>query len=80
MLGKMEESRSGSATSLGRPPAYGTPYGTPYGSYSGSGEFGADGQQHQRSPSRSAYGGGSMPGPQYLLNMHPGVPVQVNRM
>jgi hypothetical protein len=25
--------------------------------------------------SRSPYGGGSMPGPQYLLNMHPGVPV-----
>tara|TARA_R110002003_G_scaffold104_10_gene8264 strand:- start:704 stop:1117 length:414 start_codon:yes stop_codon:yes gene_type:complete len=31
-------------------------------------EFGADGQ-------RVAYGGGAMPGPQYLLNMHPGVPV-----
>jgi hypothetical protein len=27
------------------------------------------------SGSRSPYGGGSMPGPQYLLNMHPGVPV-----
>ena len=25
--------------------------------------------------SRSPYGGGTMPGPQYLLNMHPGVPV-----
>jgi hypothetical protein len=76
MLGK--DSRSGSAASLARPP---------YGSYggSGSGEFGTHGQHqqqryHQRSPSRSAYGGGTMPGPQYLLNMHPGVPVQVNRM
>jgi hypothetical protein len=76
MLGKMEERRSGSAASLGRPPAY----GTPYGSYNGSSEFGADGQQHQRSPMRSHYGGGTMPGPQYLLNMHPGVPVQVSRM
>jgi hypothetical protein len=27
------------------------------------------------SGSRSPYGGGTMPGPQYLLNMHPGVPV-----
>lgn len=26
------------------------------------------------------FGGGTMPGPQYMLNMHPGVPVQVNRM
>ncbi|KAI8938286.1 hypothetical protein NX059_005945 [Plenodomus lindquistii] len=26
------------------------------------------------------YGGGAMPGPKYLLNMHPGVPVQVSRM
>ncbi|KAH9861639.1 hypothetical protein J1614_011391 [Plenodomus biglobosus] len=26
------------------------------------------------------YGGGAMPGPKYLLNMHPGVPVQVGRM
>jgi len=25
-------------------------------------------------------GGGAMPGPRYLLNMHPGVPVQVSRM
>jgi len=33
-------------------------------------EFGADGQQQ-----RGLYGGGTMPGPQYLLNMHPGVPV-----
>jgi hypothetical protein len=32
--------------------------------------------QHARSPSANAvYGGGAMPGPQYLLNMHPGVPV-----
>jgi hypothetical protein len=70
MLGK--DSRSGSTGSLTRSPAY--------GSY-GSGEYGAHGQyQHQGSPSRSAYGGGTMPGPQYLLNMHPGVPVQVSRM
>lgn len=33
-------------------------------------EFGADGQER-----RQVYGGGAMPGPQYLLNMHPGVPV-----
>jgi hypothetical protein len=67
MLSKMKESRSGSAASLA------------YGGYGGgaSGEFG---QQHQRSLSRSAYGGGTMPGPKYLLNMHPGVPVQVSRM
>ncbi|KAF2681717.1 iron reductase domain protein [Lentithecium fluviatile CBS 122367] len=38
-------------------------------------------RDHGRSPSagsagsRSPYGGGTMPGPQYLLNMHPGVPV-----
>ncbi|KAF2867456.1 hypothetical protein BDV95DRAFT_598122 [Massariosphaeria phaeospora] len=32
---------------------------------------------HARSASanRDLYGGGTMPGPQYLLNMHPGVPV-----
>jgi hypothetical protein len=30
-------------------------------------EFGADGQRR--------VGGGTMPGPQYLLNMHPGVPI-----
>jgi hypothetical protein len=31
---------------------------------------------HSPSGSRSnIYGGGTMPGPQYLLNMHPGVPV-----
>jgi hypothetical protein len=34
-------------------------------------EFGADGQDRQR----GKFGGGTMPGPQYLLNMHPGVPV-----
>jgi hypothetical protein len=69
MLGKMDE-------------AHGMSYG--YAGQSGSGEFGADGQiqpqQHQRNQSRTHYGGGSMPGPQYLLNMHPGVPVQVSRM
>ncbi|KAI4947233.1 hypothetical protein J4E91_006583 [Alternaria rosae] len=68
MLGKMEEN------------------GMPYGhaaEQSGSREFGSDGQrqqQHVRSQSRTHYGGGTMPGPQYLLNMHPGVPVQVSRM
>ncbi|KAJ4374771.1 hypothetical protein N0V83_001847 [Neocucurbitaria cava] len=80
MLGKMEESsRSTSSASLGGapppPPAYGMPYG---------GQFGADGGQYQYQQSqqqqRSPYGGGTMPGPQYLLNMHPGVPVQVSRM
>jgi hypothetical protein len=30
-------------------------------------EFGADGQRR--------VGGGTMPGPQYLMNMHPGVPI-----
>lgn len=25
----------------------------------------------------SLFGGGTMPGPQYLLNMHPGVPVHI---
>jgi hypothetical protein len=31
---------------------------------------------HGRSPSKEGvFGGGTMPGPQYLLNMHPGVPV-----
>jgi hypothetical protein len=34
-------------------------------------EFGADGQERQK----GMYGGGTMPGPQYLLNMHPGVPI-----
>ncbi|KAH7112882.1 hypothetical protein B0J11DRAFT_542169 [Dendryphion nanum] len=34
-------------------------------------------QQHERTPSGNAniYGGGSMPGPHYMMNMHPGVPV-----
>lgn len=84
------------ASLRGAPPAYTTqPYGAqPYAATPHeSREFGADGQQGyplyeqqyaqgQRSP-RSAngiYGGGTMPGPQYLLNMHPGVPVQVSRM
>lgn len=26
---------------------------------------------------RKMFGGGTMPGPQYLLNMHPGVPVHI---
>jgi hypothetical protein len=73
MLGKVDEA-PGFAHAM--PYAYGA-------GQSGSGEFGADGQiqqQHQRSQSRTHYGGGTMPGPQYLLNMHPGVPVQVSRM
>ncbi|KAF2733787.1 CBD9-like protein [Polyplosphaeria fusca] len=40
---------------------------------------GVAGAGHERSPSagsaKNIYGGGTMPGPQYLLNMHPGVPV-----
>lgn len=75
MLAKMHESRS-SASSLGHPP--------PYAQFSpAAGTAGADGKVvgHQRTESRSRqYGAGTMPGPQYLLNMHPGVPVQVNRM
>lgn len=31
-------------------------------------------------PHGAAMGGGTMPGPQYMLNMHPGVPVQPARM
>jgi hypothetical protein len=82
MLAKMEESRSSmSAGSLGQQQQQPPPYLQPYGK-GDSGEFGADGQvQHQRNGSRTRqFGGGTMPGPQYLLNMHPGVPVQVNRM
>lgn len=76
MLSKLHESRS-SASSLGHPP--------PYAQFQPVvGTAGADGKVvgHQRTESRSQqqYGGGTMPGPQYLLNMHPGVPVQVNRM
>ncbi|KAF1945839.1 CBD9-like protein [Clathrospora elynae] len=81
MLGTMAESRTDSVASLRTPAGYG---GVPYGNGYGSAEFGAHGQeqQQQRSPSRTngLYGGGTMPGPQYMLNMHPGVPVQVNRM
>lgn len=83
ILGKMEESRSGSSASLGSaPPGYGHTYTGAYANATENREFGADGQQQQRSPGRNNgyYGGGTMPGPQYLLNMHPGVPVQVNRM
>jgi type II secretory pathway pseudopilin PulG len=54
------------------PPPYGYVHNT-----NGSGEFGADGQQQ---PGPVHYNGGTMPGPQYMLNMHPGVPVQVNRL
>jgi hypothetical protein len=48
-----------------------------------SGTFSSAGTGHERSASagsnngRGIYGGGTMPGPQYLLNMHPGVPVYV---
>jgi hypothetical protein len=38
--------------------------------------YGQGYKSHSPSGSRSnIYGGGTMPGPQYLLNMHPGVPV-----
>ncbi|KAF2030921.1 CBD9-like protein [Setomelanomma holmii] len=60
MMGKMDESRSSSKASLRQGSGYA----------SESREFGADGQAQ-----RGGYGGGAMPGPQYLLNMHPGVPV-----
>lgn len=73
MLAKMDECRSiPSAGGFGNqpPPPYPPPYGNAH----------VNGAQHQRNGSRSMYGGGTMPGPQYLLNMHPGVPVQVSRM
>lgn len=60
MMGKLDDSRSSSKSSF-------SPGSTPP-----SGEFGADGQNQGQ---RAFYGGGTMPGPQYLLNMHPGVPV-----
>ncbi|KAF2822888.1 CBD9-like protein [Ophiobolus disseminans] len=60
MLKKMDESRSSSKASFTQ------------GSGTQSREFGADGQDRNQ---RGLYGGGTMPGPQYLLNMHPGVPV-----
>lgn len=47
--------------------------------------YGAQGQTgamaHERSASQGSFvmGRGTMPGPQYLMNMHPGVPVYVNR-
>jgi hypothetical protein len=62
MLRKMTESRTSSNASLRQ----GTGYVTE------SREFGADGQEQRQ---KGIYGGGAMPGPQYLLNMHPGVPV-----
>ncbi|KAF1838192.1 CBD9-like protein, partial [Decorospora gaudefroyi] len=77
MLGKMEESRSASAASLGRPPSY-ERFGGAYGGGGGGGGAGNDGGSAEGQ--RLGYGGGTMPGPQYLLNMHPGVPVQVSRM
>ncbi|KAF2469343.1 CBD9-like protein [Lindgomyces ingoldianus] len=55
-----DESRAGSAASLNRPsPGMGP------GTHGRSGSGG----------NGNIYGGGQMPGPQYLLNMHPGVPV-----
>ncbi|KAK1917997.1 hypothetical protein P3342_000715 [Pyrenophora teres f. teres] len=93
MLGAMEErgghsSGHGSAASLSKPVAfYGAPVSYSYtvvGHGAGedqSGEFGTHGQRSPKSSHHHHhYGGGTMPGPQYLLNMHPGVPVQVNRM
>ncbi|KAF2134777.1 iron reductase domain protein [Dothidotthia symphoricarpi CBS 119687] len=65
------ESRSGSAASLRPQPQWN-------GGREGgeSREFGADGQEMPRSAGRAGvYGGGAMPGPQYMMNMHPGVPV-----
>ncbi|KAH7091395.1 hypothetical protein FB567DRAFT_589286 [Paraphoma chrysanthemicola] len=60
MMKELDHSRSSSKASF-----------TPGGAYvAESREFGADGQGQ-----RGVYGGGAMPGPQYLLNMHPGVPV-----
>ncbi|KAF2438375.1 iron reductase domain protein [Karstenula rhodostoma CBS 690.94] len=46
----------------------------------GSWEGGGMGQGHARSESQGSFvvGRGTMPGPQYLMNMHPGVPVYVN--
>ncbi|RAR10632.1 iron reductase domain protein [Stemphylium lycopersici] len=82
MLSKMEDSYSASSASLTRPPPPYTYYQG--GDSGGSAEFGADGQLPptlQQTPPRSRqFGGGTMPGPHYLLNMHPGVPVQVSRM
>ncbi|KAF2179372.1 iron reductase domain protein [Zopfia rhizophila CBS 207.26] len=62
---KMEEqeSRSTSAASLNRHDGNGN-YGN--NGYSGMGGNGSG---------QNIYGGGTMPGPQYLMNMHPGVPV-----
>jgi hypothetical protein len=59
MLGK-SASRSSSEATLRQGSAYSAE----------SREFGSDGQQRQQ-----RFGGGTMPGPQYLLNMHPGVPI-----
>ncbi|EOA84535.1 uncharacterized protein SETTUDRAFT_20077 [Exserohilum turcica Et28A] len=81
IMAKMHDSQN--TAGLNPPP----PYYPQQGYHStGSAEFGADGQhvhpaQHSRSSSRTRqFGGGAMPGPQYLLNMHPGVPVQVGRL
>jgi hypothetical protein len=62
MLKHVDESRSSSTASIKQ--------GTGFSSESR--EFGADGQLQSQ---KGYYGGGTMPGPQYLLNMHPGVPV-----
>lgn len=78
MLKTMEERRTDSAASLGQPPGYSTTYGVPY-SNNPSREFGDHGQA-PRPGQHGVYGGGAMPGPQYLLNMHPGIPVQPGRM
>ncbi|RMZ73610.1 integral membrane [Pyrenophora seminiperda CCB06] len=88
MLSAMEERGSSnvSAASLSKQALfYGAP--VPHSLVSQvSSESGVDrhghGGQHRSAKSESLlhYGGGTMPGPQYLLNMHPGVPVQVSRM
>ncbi|ORY12964.1 hypothetical protein BCR34DRAFT_600259 [Clohesyomyces aquaticus] len=41
----------------------------------GSGQQGQQGHGRGNSGGNNLYGGGTMPGPQYMLNMHPGVPV-----
>ncbi|KAH9869539.1 hypothetical protein IAQ61_006746 [Plenodomus lingam] len=67
MLTKMESGSVSSVSTTPVPQAY-----AGYGERGGRGARGTAGAV--------VYGGGAMPGPQYLLNMHPGVPVQVSRM
>ncbi|KAF2201162.1 CBD9-like protein [Delitschia confertaspora ATCC 74209] len=48
--------------------------GTPHSDVNCQGGY-RSGNNGRYSPNGGIYGGGTMPGPQYLLNMHPGVPV-----